>query len=84
MRIVQGITNMMRFGGWLLGLGILLIAARPARALEPIPEQLVVLTFDDSAKSHFTYVRPLLKELGFGATFLSPRVLTFATTSGTT
>lgn len=60
---------MMRFGGWLLGLGILLVAARPARALEPIPEQLVVLTFDDSAKSHFTYVRPLLKELGFGATF---------------
>src|SRR4051794_2954148 len=41
----------------------------PARALEPIPDGLVVLTFDDSAKSHFTVARPLLKRLGFGATF---------------
>ena len=30
---------------------------------------LVVLTFADSAKSHFTVARPLLKRLGFGATF---------------
>ena len=29
----------------------------------------MVLTFDDSAKSHYTVVRPLLKEYGFGATF---------------
>jgi peptidoglycan/xylan/chitin deacetylase (PgdA/CDA1 family) len=29
----------------------------------------VVLTFDDSSKSHFTVARPLLKEYGFGATF---------------
>lgn len=48
-----------------LGLGV----AMPAWGLEPIPERLVVLTFDDSAKSHVTVVRPLLKELGFGATF---------------
>ncbi len=34
-----------------------------------IPDKLVVLTFDDSAKSHFTVVRPLLKQYGFGATF---------------
>ncbi|MBM4003465.1 MAG: polysaccharide deacetylase family protein [Planctomycetes bacterium] len=40
-----------------------------ASALEPIPERLVVLTFDDSAKTHFTNVRSLLLELGFGATF---------------
>ncbi|MCA9036643.1 MAG: polysaccharide deacetylase family protein [Planctomycetaceae bacterium] len=34
-----------------------------------VPDKLVVLTFDDSAKSHFTIARPLLKEYGFGATF---------------
>jgi peptidoglycan/xylan/chitin deacetylase (PgdA/CDA1 family) len=38
-------------------------------ALEPIPDKLVVLTFDDSAKSHFTVARPLLRQYGFGATF---------------
>ena len=36
---------------------------------KPIPDKLVVLTFDDSAKSHFTVVRPLLKQYRFGATF---------------
>src|SRR5947207_14213292 len=41
----------------------------PANAIEPIPDKLVVLTFDDSSKSHFTVARPLLKRLGFGATF---------------
>src|SRR5207248_8861832 len=34
-----------------------------------IPDKLVVLTFDDAVKSHRTFVAPLLKELGFGATF---------------
>jgi peptidoglycan/xylan/chitin deacetylase (PgdA/CDA1 family) len=29
----------------------------------------VVLTLDDAPKSHRTFVAPLLKELGFGATF---------------
>jgi len=37
--------------------------------LKPIPEKMVVLTFDDSCVSHATFVGPLLKELGFGATF---------------
>lgn len=46
-------------------------AFRPASAADrkPIPDRLVVLTFDDSAKSHYTVVRPLLKQYGFGATF---------------
>src|SRR5947207_820413 len=44
-------------------------AISSARAPEPIPDRLVVLTFDDSSKSHFTVARPLLKRLGFGATF---------------
>lgn len=34
-----------------------------------IPNRLVVLTFDDSARSHYTIVRPLLKQYEFGATF---------------
>ena len=40
-----------------------------AAQLEPIPDKLVVLTFDDSKASHYTVVRPLLKKYGFGATF---------------
>lgn len=32
-------------------------------------DKVIVLTFDDAVKSHRSYVAPLLKELGFGATF---------------
>nr|WP_262906150.1 polysaccharide deacetylase family protein [Hymenobacter terricola] len=35
----------------------------------PVPDKLVVLTFDDAAVSHATYVAPLLKKYGFGGTF---------------
>lgn len=35
----------------------------------PIPDRLVVLTFDDAVSNHATFVGPLLKRLGFGATF---------------
>ncbi|GAB2943484.1 hypothetical protein GCM10027048_05170 [Hymenobacter coalescens] len=41
-------------------------ATAPARS---VPDRLVVLTFDDAALSHATYVAPLLKKYGFGATF---------------
>jgi|GEM_PF-473504 len=34
-----------------------------------IPDKTVVLTFDDSVKSHLTVAAPLLKKHGFGATF---------------
>ncbi len=44
-------------------------AANTQGAGKPIPDKLVVLTFDDSAKSHYTIVRPLLLKYGFGATF---------------
>ena len=37
--------------------------------LKPIPEKVVVLTFDDNCASHATFVGPLLKKLGFGGTF---------------
>jgi len=36
---------------------------------QPIPDKLVVLTFDDASLSHATFVAPILKEYGFGATF---------------
>lgn len=36
---------------------------------KPIPDRLVVLTFDDAVLSHATVVAPLLKRYGFGATF---------------
>jgi peptidoglycan/xylan/chitin deacetylase (PgdA/CDA1 family) len=34
-------------------------------------ERLVVLTFDDAVETHRTFVAPLLKELGFGASFVA-------------
>jgi len=40
-----------------------------AEPVKPVPNKLVVLTFDDAVKSHRAFVAPLLKELGFGATF---------------
>lgn len=39
------------------------------RKLLPIPEKLVVLTFDDGCRSDLEFVMPLLREYGFGATF---------------
>src|SRR5438874_812624 len=40
-----------------------------ASAAQKPQEKLVVLTFDDAVKSHRTFVAPLLKSLGFRATF---------------
>jgi len=48
-------------------------------AREPIPEKLVVLTFDDSARSHFDIVRPILLKYGFEATFFITEGFDFAT-----
>jgi peptidoglycan/xylan/chitin deacetylase (PgdA/CDA1 family) len=53
--------------------------SRTAGGLEPIPDKLVVLTFDDSAKSHYTTVRPILKRYGFGATFFITEGFDFPT-----
>ena len=67
-----------------IGVSILfacLIAITPSEALcgvkgdeagilkKAIPDKLVVLTFDDACASHATVVAPILKRLGFGATF---------------
>jgi len=54
-------------------------AGAPAGAIEPLPDKLVVLTFDDSARSHYTVVRPLLKQYGFGATFFITEGFDFKT-----
>src|SRR5436190_8710701 len=50
-----------------------------APARQPIPDKLVVLTFDDSKASHYTVVRPLLKKYGFGATFFISEGFSFPT-----
>ncbi len=51
----------------------------PRGALEPIPDRLVALTFDDSVKSHFTVVRPALLRRGFSATFFITEGFDFPT-----
>ena len=48
-----------------------------SETLQPIPDGLVVLTFDDGNKSDYTYVGPLLKRYGFGATFFITEGLNF-------
>lgn len=63
---------------WLVALAAWL-ASGNASALEPIPDKLVVLTFDDAARSHYEVARPLLKAKGFGATFFVSEGWDFAT-----
>ena len=46
--------------------------------LKPIPDKLIVLTFDDSSASHYAVARPVLKRYGFGATFFITEGFTFA------
>jgi peptidoglycan/xylan/chitin deacetylase (PgdA/CDA1 family) len=54
-------------------------AADPPVVLHPIPDRLVVLTFDDASRSHYTIVRPILKQYGFGATFFVTEGFDFKT-----
>ncbi|HEX3150464.1 MAG TPA: polysaccharide deacetylase family protein [Gemmataceae bacterium] len=56
-----------------------LLLATFAVAREPIPDKLVVLTFDDASKSHYTVARPLLQKYKFGATFFITEGWDFAT-----
>lgn len=51
----------------------------PTAAREPVPDKLVVLTFDDAVKSHHSVVRPILKRYGFGATFFVTEGFDFLT-----
>jgi peptidoglycan/xylan/chitin deacetylase (PgdA/CDA1 family) len=57
----------------------MLLLASPAVALEPIPDKLVVLTFDDSSKSHHSVARPILQKYKFGATFFITEGFDFPT-----
>jgi len=50
-----------------------------APSAEPIPDKVVVLTFDDSSKSHHTVARPLLLKYRFGATFFITEGFNFPT-----
>lgn len=63
----------------ILALLLVAITSVAASALEPMPDKLVVLTFDDSVKSHYTVARPVLKKYGFGATFFITEGFTFKT-----
>jgi peptidoglycan/xylan/chitin deacetylase (PgdA/CDA1 family) len=67
---------MRRGGSWLVAW---LLAAVIAAAAEPVPEKLVVLTFDDSSASHHAVAAPLLKRYGFGATFFITEGFSFRT-----
>lgn len=55
-----------------------LLATLALRAAEPVPDKLVVLTFDDSSASHYLNARAVLKRHGFGATFFITEGFTFA------
>ncbi|PHN03228.1 hypothetical protein CRP01_27935 [Flavilitoribacter nigricans DSM 23189 = NBRC 102662] len=50
-------------------IGIQSYAQSTDHLLKPIPDKLVVLTFDDGVSTHATYVAPLLKKYGFGGSF---------------
>jgi peptidoglycan/xylan/chitin deacetylase (PgdA/CDA1 family) len=58
---------------------LLLTGATPALALQPIPDKLVILTFDDASWSHVRVAAPLLKKHGFGATFFVTEGFDFPT-----
>ena len=49
--------------------GLIFTANAFSAELLPIPDRLVVLSFDDANKSDRTFVADVLKEYGFGATF---------------
>jgi peptidoglycan/xylan/chitin deacetylase (PgdA/CDA1 family)/lysophospholipase L1-like esterase len=48
----------------------LMLAVSSSGVAAQLPGRVVVLTFDDAVSTHATFVAPLLKKYGFGATFL--------------
>ena len=71
-----------RLSRWALSCLLILIPLATVQlvvALEPIPNGLVVLTFDDSVASQHSVVWPLLKRYGFGATFFITEGFSFRT-----
>lgn len=58
---------------------LLSILVRHVGAAEFPPDKVVVLTFDDSVRSQFDVVRPVLLKYGFGATFFITEGFDFKT-----
>ena len=54
---------------WLIVVLVVLLVRQPISAAEFPPDKVVVLTFDDSVRSQYDIVRPILLKYGFGATF---------------
>lgn len=56
---------------WLFILATLVLApsAQSQILRKPVPDKIIVLTFDDAIESHATVASPLLEQYGFGATF---------------
>jgi peptidoglycan/xylan/chitin deacetylase (PgdA/CDA1 family) len=69
----------MNYTKYLLLLCFALTACSVDDSPKELPEKIVALTFDDSPLSHATFVGPLLKELGFGATFFITEGFSFKT-----
>jgi peptidoglycan/xylan/chitin deacetylase (PgdA/CDA1 family) len=58
---------------------LVLVAASRLPAQQAVPDKLVVLTFDDSSRSHYDVARPILKKYGFSATFFITEGFSFTT-----
>ena len=69
-------TSRLPFGVSLL---LVLVACNTLTAQQAVPDKLVVLTFDDSSRSHYDVVRPILKKYGFSATFFITEGFNFTT-----
>ena len=55
-------TSRLPFGVSLL---FVIVASSTLPAQQAVPDKLVVLTFDDSSRSHYDVARPILKKYGF-------------------
>ena len=79
LKLSQHLTTRWAVAVCLLLFVLLFVRSVPAVDLQPVPDKLVVLTFDDSVASHYSIVRPLLKQYGFGATFFITEGFNFLT-----
>jgi peptidoglycan/xylan/chitin deacetylase (PgdA/CDA1 family) len=67
---LDNLSNWARISWGLLVAALMTVSGHcVCTAADPVPDKVVVLTFDDSVRSQFDVVRPILKEYGFGATF---------------
>jgi peptidoglycan/xylan/chitin deacetylase (PgdA/CDA1 family) len=68
-RFIQTSAGVAVAGGATLANLAAVAATGNALKVLPVPDKLVVLSFDDAARSQRTFVAPLLQDLGFGASF---------------